>query len=398
MNPVRFLITSAALCLIALPALPARSETLSVRPSVEVSERYDSNVLNAPHGSEISDAVTRATPKLTATLSMFSTKVSLAGGFDAEYFARHNELDRFNMTSHFDLSPEQPLRITPQFSLLPAARYVESRDAVRRNQLSQTAVPGLAPTETQVTERTGTREYSGSLNGTYRVSPNIDFGLGGGAGRKSFFNASPALVGSDHYSANASAEYKMTVNIASGVYGTANYDRFDNKNDVRNFTAGLTGKYVFSPFSLLDARGGATWIRDDMGLRMIRPSGSLKYARKSRDFTAALSASVDYAAGSFGTETRREDVSLRFSDRFSTDWSWETSGVWQTNRSLTAPFNEDLMSIQCSAGVHYRVTEYARLKLTGEYFRQWNRGGLGDDFYRESALVGFDVGSNFPIF
>lgn len=397
MKPV---IAVVSVLLLGLGAVAtARAETLSVRPSIELSERYDSNVLNAPHGRESSDFVTRATPSLTATISILSTKVSVAGGFDAEYFADHNELDRAGMTKNVDLSSSEPLRITPNFTLRPAARYVESRDSVRRNRFTQTAVPGLAPTETQVNARTGTRDYSGSLNGSWSMSPNLDLGFGAGAARRSYFEGPPSLIGSNNYSANASVGYRWTANFSSGIYGTTSYDEFDNRNDVRNFTAGLQGSYQFSELSSFDARAGATWVRSDAGnARIVRPSGRLGFRRSVRDLTAALNASIDYTAGSFGTETKREDVSLRLGNRFTESWSGDTSAVWQANRSIREPVPEDLMSFQWSVGLHYMITRYARVNLTGELFRQWNRGGIGSDLFRESALIGFDVGSDLPIF
>jgi hypothetical protein len=389
----------ASVLLMLLFTAPGHAETLSVRPSIAVSERYDSNVLNAPHGFESSDFVTRATPSLKATLSVLSTKISVAGGFDAEYFADHNELDRAGMTKNVDLSSDEPLRVTPNLTLRPAARYVESRDSVRRNQFTQTAVPGLAPTETQVNARTGTRDYSGSLNGTWASSANLEFGFGAGAVRKSFFDAPRTFIGSNNYSANGSVGYKWSPNLTSGIYGTASYDEFDNSNDVRNFAAGLSGTYRFSEISSFDARVGATWIRSDEGnARIVRPSGRLAYRQAWQDLTAALSASIDYAAGAFGTETKREDISLKLNDRFSADWSGDTSAVWQANRSIREPVPEDIMSLQWSAGVHYSVTRYARINLTGELFRQWNRGWIGSDLFRESAMLGFDIGSDFLLF
>ncbi|HEY3490773.1 MAG TPA: hypothetical protein VGK27_11730 [Candidatus Deferrimicrobiaceae bacterium] len=375
------------------------AETLSVRPSLELSERYDSNVLNAPHHQEKSDFVTRLTPKLSAALFTLGTKVSLAGGFDAEYFSDHNELNRSGMTKNVDLSSAEPLRVTSQLSLRPTARYIESRDAVRRNALTQSVVPGLAPAETQVTARTGTRDYSGSLNGTYAATANFDLGLGIAAARKSYFDGGPSLIGSNNYSSDGSASYKLSPNLSTGVYGSANYDEFDNKVDTRVFSTGLSGRYRFTESSTLEVRAGMTFIRsDDLPSRLRKPSGRIEYSEKIRDFTASLRGSIDYATGSFGSETKREDITLRLSDRFAADWSWDTSGAWQTNRSLAVPIREDLMSVQWSAGLHYQVAEYARLNLTGELFRQWNNGAIGTDLYRESALLGFDIASNFPVF
>ncbi|HEY5996722.1 MAG TPA: hypothetical protein VIU29_06850 [Candidatus Deferrimicrobiaceae bacterium] len=397
MKPVVAVVS--ALMMLGLAASAAHAETLSVRPSLEVSERYDSNVLNAPHGFESSDTVTRVTPSLKATVSVLSTKLSAAAGFDAEYFAEHTGLDRAGMTKNFLLSSDEPLRITPNFTLRPTARYVESRDAVRRNQFTQTGAPGLAPAESQVNTRIGTRNYSGALNGTLATSANLELGFGAGAVRNDYFDAPSAFIGSKNYSANASVGYRWTPNLNPGIYGTAGYDEFDNGNDVRNFAAGLSGNYRFSEVSSFDARVGATWIRSDTGnTRIVRPSGRLEYRQAWRELTAALRASIDYAAGAFGTETKREDVSLRLADRFSADWSGDTSAVWQANRSLREPFPEDLMSVQWSAGVHYSVTRYARINLTGEMFRQWNRGGIGTDLFRESAMIGVDIGSDILVF
>jgi hypothetical protein len=236
------------------------------------------------------------------------------------------------------------------------------------------------------------------LNGTYAASELMDLGFGIGASRRSYLDAGPSFIGAKNYSSNASVDYKWTPTFTTGGYGTASYDEFDNQNDVRNFSAGLSGRYLFSPASSVNARLGITWVRDDNGIRESNPSGRIEYAYSSGTLAAFLSGSIDYASGSFGNETRREELALRASDRISANWSVDASGVWQANRSLKAPFLEDLMSVQAIVGAHYALTEYARLNLSGELFRQWNRGGLGTDLYRNSIFLGIDVGSNIPIF
>jgi hypothetical protein len=377
----------------------AQADTFSITPSLELTERYDSNVTNARPGGESSDFVTRATPKLTGVVSILETKVSVDGGFDAEYFGRHSELNRNRMTNNLNLTSADPLALAPGIFVRPTARYVESRDSVRRNELSQAASAGNTPADSQVAGRTGTRDYSGSLEGTFALSPLVNVGLTAGAGRRSYFDAPPSFIGSNNYSAEGNLLYQVSPNTSSGFYAVARYDEFDNKNDVRNFSGGITGKHRFSESTSLDGRLGATWIRTDMTSdRIVRPSGRLKLSHVASAFVGSLGGSIDYVSGSFGNETKREAVNARLSRRFSTDWEGDAAGNWQSTRSLQAPFIEDLSSTQWTATVRYAVTRYARLRLSAELFRQWNQGLTGSDLYRESVVVGIDLGSTIPVF
>jgi outer membrane scaffolding protein for murein synthesis (MipA/OmpV family) len=389
---------AGTLLLLFASALPARAETLSVRPSIDVGERYDSNVGNALRGHESEDRVTRITPKLGVTILGWSTRMTLTGGFDAEYFAEHSELDRSGMTKNVDLSAPTPMQLTPRLTLRPSARYVESRDAVRRNQLTQSDVPGLAPAETLVTARTGTRHYSGSLHVGYALTENLDVSLGAGATRNSYFDGGPSLVGSNSYTASGEFGYRLSSNFKGGLHAAADYDEFDNRNDVRKFSLSLSGGYRITPASSVEARVGATRIRsDETGTTLDRPSGRLEWRYAGRELSSSLAASIDYSAGAFGNENKRENVVLKLADRFSENWSGDTAATWQANRSLVAPFPEDLMSVQWTAGMRYSITRYARLRLGGEIFRQWNRGRTGSDLFRESATLGIDIGSDIPI-
>ena len=394
-------ILASVLCLLLLSAVPpgSRAETLSIRPSLEGSERYDSNVLNAPPGRESSDLVTRVTPKLAATLSALSARTTLSGGVESEFFSNHNELNRWGMSKYLELSSSDPIRVSPGSWIRPSARYVESKDAVRRNQLTQLPVSGLSPSDTLVSGRIGTRTSSGSLQAGHLLTANLETGAGIGASRTTYFGGNISQVAFSSYTANASADYRLSPVLTAGAYGTASLDRFDNGNDVRDFTGGLGGTYLLSAGSSLSARAGITAVRsDDAPGRIVRPSGRIEYRQLYRDLDAMLRASIDYSAGSFGRETKREDVTLRLSDRLSADWSLDTSLTWQANRSLREPFPEDFMSTQWTAGIAWSISRDARIRLGGELFRQWDRGSQGNDLYRESAMIGFDVGSDFVVF
>ena len=180
---IRIFRSSVTILAACLAISAAEAANLRAIPSLTLDERWDSNVFNTTF-NEHSDFVSRASPRLTLSLDAFETTVNLSGGFDAEKYADHKELDRSTATTNIDLTTLQPLRFTPRFSMRPSFRYIVSRDAVRRNELTLSPEPGIPPSESVVTARTEVRETSGSLQMTYLLTPNVDLGFCGCALRR----------------------------------------------------------------------------------------------------------------------------------------------------------------------------------------------------------------------
>lgn len=396
-------ISSLAAVLVLFACLSADAANLRAIPSLALEERWDSNVFNAP-GDEESDFVFRASPRLTLSIDAFQSTLNFGGGVDFEKYVDHSELESNPLTKFFELTMGTPFRITPRFSMQPSARYVETRDAVRRIELTQAVEPGLPPSESLVTGRTEVRETSGSLQLTYLLTPRVDLGIGGGGVRREFVDATPGVVDSRTISGNASLAYRVTPRFSSGMYFDTSYNSFDNLPNSRTYTGALTGTYLLTEKLTIDARAGASLARESTGVGDERidtwsPTGRLSITYSARDFRAILFGSYELAgAGSLGRTTKRGNIVLTLTDRFTPRWSWDLSGYFQTNRSTDAVVTEDLVTASGTAGVAYQAFEWATIRLSGNTFRQWSHGVTGDNLERSSVLLGLTISKVYPVF
>jgi hypothetical protein len=382
---------------------PAASANLRAIPSVALEERWDSNVFSTSSDEE-SDFVFRASPKLALSIDTFQSTVDLSGGIDFEKYAEHTELEANPVTKYFQLTMNTPLRVTPRFSARPSARYVETRDAIRRIELTQAPEPGLPPSESFVSQRTEVQEISGSMQLTYVLAPNVDLGIGGGAVRREFSEETSGLVDSRTLTGNASIAYRLTSRFTSGLYFDTSYNSFDNRPNSRTYAGGLSGTYLLTEKFTIDARAGASLARESTGVGDEKtdtwsPSGKLSITYAQRDLRATLLGSYELAgAGSLGRTTRRGNVVLTLTDRFAPRWSWNISGYYQTNRSTDDVVTEDLVSASGTAGIAYQAAEWASLRLSANAFRQWSHGLTGDDLERNSVMLGITLSNVYPVF
>ncbi len=400
---IGIIILSVAALISCFAIPPAEAASLRAIPSLTLEERWDSNVFNTT-SNEKSDFVTRASPRLTLSIDAFQTTINIGGGFDAEKYAEHDILDRFGATTNIDLTTLQPLRFTPQFSVRPSFRYIVTRDAVRRNELTLSPEPGIPPSESVVTARTEVTETAGSLQMTYLITPNVDLGIGGGVVRREFTETVPGLFDSSSVSWNASLAYRINPRTTTGIYFDTSNNSFEHRPNSQVFSGGLSATYLLTDKFTLDARAGASLDRESIGVGSQTddtwsPSGRLSIAYAAQDFRAILLGSYELAGGgSLGRTTKRSNVVLTLTDRFTPKWTWNLSGSWQTNRSTDDIVTEDLMTAGGMAGIAYQIVEWASIHLSGNVFQQWDNGLTGGDLNRYSVMLGVTLSNVFPIF
>lgn len=401
---IRVFLPAVAAIIVCFAISSAEPANLRAVPSLALDERWDTNIFNASD-NEVSDFVFRASPRLTLSLDVFRTTINLGGGFDLERYAKHSELDRNAASKYFDLTPAEPLRITPRFSMRPSARLVETLDAVRRNVLTQVPEPGLPPSEALVTVRTKVRETSGSLQLVYLLTPNVDLGIGGGGVRREFIEGAPGLVNSRSLTGNASITYRVTPRFSSGFFFDTSYNSFDGMPNSRTYSSGFSGSYRLTEQYTVDARAGATYLRESTGAgdqtsHTWTPNGRLSLTYASADSRATLSGSHELAgAGSTGTTTRRTSARISLTDRFALNWWWDLSGSYQTNRSTDSSVTENVATADGTAGIRFQAAEWVSFRLSGSTLRQWARDSrVGGDVARSSVLLGVSLSNTYSIF
>jgi len=198
--------------------------------------------------------------------------------------------------------------------------------------------------------------------------------------------------------------YKFTPLFSSGVFFRTSYNTFESGTDSRVFAGGLTGAYRFSPAFTVDARAGASHVKQTFATgapenTQTSPVGAFSLAYSERDLRATLIGTIAQAGGgNLGVTTRRESVSLTVSDQFATRWWADLTGIYQVNRFLESNVSGDLTSAGGTAGIRHKPLEWMEVHLSGSGFRQSGNGTLGPDLTRYSAFLGITLGKTYNIY
>jgi hypothetical protein len=392
---------------ILFPVSRAAAANLDITPSISLDQTYDSNVFNTD-GNEKGDFILRATPALTFSLRMPETTLNLRTSLTSDTYYKYTELNSTNSSISLAIDAT-PIRMTPRFSMMPSAHFVEARDSYRRNQLVPSGDPLIQPSIASESASQKSRDFGAALRMIYLVTPNAEISLGGGFSKLQFLD-NTALdntsgnVGSRVFTGDTSITYNFTPLFSSGVFVNTSYNTFENGRDSRTIAGGLTGTYRYSTSLAITARAGASRAQES-GAPGISdrttwsPYGLLTLTYLDNNFQASLTGSVDQSGGSsLGFTTQRESATLSLTDQFALHWWGDLLGNYQVNRSLDAVVSEDLTSAAGTAGIRYQPATWATLHLSGTAFRQWNNGAIGTDLTRYSAFLGITLGKTYNIY
>jgi hypothetical protein len=337
-------------------------------------------------------------------MNTYQTTTRLGGGIQSEWYVDHTDLNEAAATKTIDLAVTEPIQITPRFSLGLFGSFVESNDAVRRNELTQAPAPDLPPSEAIVTERTKSRDYRGSIRMGYLLTPRVDVSLGGGVSKREFTGDTAGVVtggisleDSTSVNGDAALYYAITPRFSSGVFVNAGFNSFEVRPNSETYTAGLTGRYRLTALHTLTARAGATYLTESSNVpgqddETWSPYGSLALAYTKGGFLASLRGTYEIVgAGSFGEVTKRGSVALAMTDQFAERWWWDCGGFFQNNRSSQEPLTVDFTTVQGRVGIRYVIADWASLFLRGTIARQRSEGTRGADIDRESAFLGVNL-------
>jgi len=398
--------TLAALAAIGmlLPASRAAAARIDVAPSISLDQTYDSNVFNT-NGNEKEDFILRATPALTFSVKMPETTLNLRSSITLDRYYKYTELNSTNSAISLAVDAT-PIKLTPRFSMVPSAHYVEARNSFRRNQLVPSDDPLIPPSIASETATRKSRDFGGALRVSCLVTPKTDLSVAGGFSKRQFLDnvAAGGDVDSRVVNGDTTLTYKFTPLFSSGFFFSTASNTFENGRDSRSYSGGLTGTYLFSPAMTMTARAGASRAKETGAAGLpdrttASPSGSLSVAYAQKEFRASLTGSIGQSGGgSFGLTTQRQSVGISLSDRFAAHWWADLSGSFQENRSLDAAVTEDLTSASGTAGIGYQPAAWATIRLSGTAFRQWSNGAIGTDLTRYSAFLGLTLSHAYNIF
>ncbi len=387
---------------IPLPASRAAAANLDITPSISLDQTYDSNVFNTDR-DEKGDFVLRATPALIFSLRMPETTLNLRTSLTSDTYYKYTEFNSIN--SAFALAVDAtPIRITPRFSMVPSAHYVEARDSFRRNQLIPTGDPLIQPSIAAEIATQKTRDYGAALRMSYLVTPKTEFSLEGGFLKRVFLDNVTGGVDSRVISGDTTLTYRFTPLFSSGMFLSTASNTFGDGRDSRTMAGGVTGTWQFAQEYSLRARAGVTRARES-GIgggsdnTTVSPFGALTVEYRLRDLSVSIAGSVAQSGGgSFGLTTQRESIGLILSNQIAARWWTDLSGSYEQNRSLDDAVSEDLTSATGTAGIRHQVWEWATVRLSGTAFRQWSNGVIGTDLTRYSAFLGITLGKTYNIY
>ena len=397
------LATGMAICLL-FPGSGVSAARLDITPSISLDQVYDSNVFNTD-GSEKEDFIFRATPAVTFSLKMPETTLNLRTSLTSDTYYKYSELNSTNSAITLALDSQPPISLSPRLSIAPSGHFVQARNSFLRTQLVPTADPLAPPSISSESATQKSRNYGAALRANYLLTERSEFSLGGGFNKLQFLDNNTGNVGSRVISGDTSLKYRFTPLFSSGPFFNTSYNTFENGTDSRIFAGGLTGAYRYSPTFTVDARAGASQVKETSTsgvpeTKETSPYGALSLVYLDNNFRAALSGTIEQAGGgNLGRTTRRETVSLSVSDQFATYWWADLIGAYQVNRSLESDASGDLTSAICTAGVRHKPLEWLEVHLSGSGLRQsGDNGTLGSDLTRYSAFLGVTLGKTYNIY
>ncbi|HEX8043952.1 hypothetical protein [Candidatus Deferrimicrobium sp.] len=396
------LVTLSAVLLL-LPVSIASAAKIDITPAISLNQGYDSNVFNT-NGNEKGDFLFRATPALTFSLKMPEATLNLRASMNSDTYYKYT--DRSNtpsvVTLVLDASP--PIALSPRFFVAPSGYFVQSRYSYLRTQQVPSTDPLVPPSIASESTTLKSRDYGAALRATYLLTEKTDFSIGGRFSKLQYLDNTTGNIGSRVIGGDTSLSYRFTPLFSSGFFFNTSYNTFENGTESRVFAGGLLGTYRSSPTFAVNARAGASHLKQTFTTGApettdTSPYGALSLIYSEQSFSATLSGTYEQAGGgNLGVTTLRETVSLSLSDQFATRWWADLTGTYQVNRPLEANASGDLTSVAGSAGIRHKPLEWMDVHLTGSGFRQSGNGVLGSDLTRYSAFLGVSVGNTYNIY
>lgn len=361
--------------------------TLSLTPSLSVSEQYTDNLLLS-QTSKVGDLATFVSPRLS--LESAGRDVVWGGGYQgtAEYYRQRPDENRYSQTATAHLrSPRLThalggldLRLAGSLirtSELQAYSYTqplgESNEGIRVPRVDTRRTRMEMTVDYPWSQRT-TAALSSSLQ-TTRYGQIADQGSTGGTIQLQDSTVSDGAIRLRHqWSATT------TLTADSGVSVTV----FDvpeagplvpGPDHIRTQRLTAGAEYVISSATTINGSAGVTWVEDDRS----RLTTDLGVRRALR--AGSLAVQYTRGAGTGGGLSRTVTISQRATGRLAKNWGERTTGYVQLgwSRSVsTLTSSVKISSYEAGAGLDVALLPWLGGGFSYSYFNQRSQGGTGD--------------------
>jgi hypothetical protein len=394
--------TGLAAFLMAGTPILAHALPVSATPSISVEQAYDSNVFDDRTGNEQDDYILRIRPAVSIAYPAVDTAVILELSAESATYYNNPDLSRPLATWRGALSSVRPILLSPNVSMTPMGYYLETYESSRRSQLVFSPTAPAIPIEIAQFAQTHTRDYGGSVFMNYQAATRFRTALTGAYNKHEILTDNTGLTDYYTYTGDLSISYLSGPRSTIGIFGSASDTTYSNDTVATTYGVGLLGSYAFSEFLRMDARVGASFLRNKPGSGLPEstdqsPTASLSLTYRVRDFFASAWGSYGYSSGSsFGETTRQLNAGASLGDQFANGWWWALTGAYQANRNIDSPSASDMTSGTGTAEIRYVPAPWATLRLSGTHSREWVDSG--SDLKKTTAFLGITLSNTYNLY
>ena len=358
----------------------AWAQTLTLSPSLTVSEEYNDNVLLTPTNRQ-GDFVTSVSPGLRLELREHPWTVTAAGSLRGEYYASQSELNSSTDNRQGSLAVE--FRPTPRLTASLTDTYVRSLD------------PGEVDPETGIiTGRFASTKNTVTPAVRYQLTPltHLRFHYAFGSLRSD----SPLANESDTHELGLLVQHQFTPRTAGTLRYTASRFQAEDRpaRDAHLPAVGFT--HALSPTIRVSADAGPLFRERPDGSTETTPGGRLQYEQEFARGRFALaydrSARVAGVTGEVST-VQGLTAAVTFSATRDVTVALE-SGVRATESDDTT---EDFRVYTAGIRLDYRILQWLSVNGGYRYYRQDDRAGPLD-LDRNVVFLGLTASTDVRVY
>lgn len=361
-----------------------RGEETIVKPTITVTEKYESNSLFSSETENDWETVTMISPKIIFTKEY--TKGSLGGslGVDLEYFTKGSDLnnERYSAGLNFDFStgPKSTFTFTENFSFTP-------------DTLNLSYVPTSAIDTGIQVERNNILSNQLALSMNHKLSPAVSMGLTLSDSRTEYESSS--LIDTKSNTIVPLININRALSTKTSLSSSYNYTRFSlQREDVKKYRYAhsliVAVKHRFSSSLSFDLSCGMLYTPEKgFDYDFVGNTGLTRSTRKSQ-LSLSYSRRVAATSGLTTDIGISQGISLNFSSTLTKFFSIAIKGGINSNKSETSD-QVDVLSYNSGVSTSWQPYTWISFNVGYSYFQQEANGTRGKDLTRNTISLNMNV-------